>query len=293
MTSTNQGPEYFAAESKYQNAESTEDKVFWLQEMISHLKKHKSSEKMLAELRTRLKKLRERVEKGKKFGKGRSGFSKEGDALVCIIGFPNTRKSTLLSILSGSFVKVAEFAFTTTDLESRTVDFDGAKVQTVEVPAFYEGYSLNERNNRFLGLVRICNLVVCLYNERVELATIVKELSNANIKLDFSKKGEGLKVILINSREVLKERRDELKERIWEGLGLIRVYTKTGKAVAKKPIVLRIGANVEDAVERVHKDFVKNFKYCKVWGKSAMFGGQAVGLSHKLLDKDVFEVFTK
>ena len=53
------------------------------------------------------------------------------------------------------------------------------------------------------------------------------------------------------------------------------------------------GATVEDAARIVHKDFVKNFKYAKVWGPSAKFDGQQVGLDHELKDTDIIEIFTK
>ena len=66
MASTNQGPEYQKAEQKYLNAQTPDEQIYWLEEMIRECPKHKSAESMLANLKTRLKKLREKQEKSKK-----------------------------------------------------------------------------------------------------------------------------------------------------------------------------------------------------------------------------------
>src|SRR3989338_2379135 len=64
--STNQGPEYFAAEKHYLQAKTDEEKIMWLEEMIRNFKKHKGSENMLSEIKRRLKKFREKQEIQKK-----------------------------------------------------------------------------------------------------------------------------------------------------------------------------------------------------------------------------------
>jgi len=43
----------------------------------------------------------------------------------------------------------------------------------------------------------------------------------------------------------------------------------------------------------LHRDFVKNFKYAKVWGNSVKFPGQKVGLEHKLEDHDIVRIIIK
>ena len=70
--------EYFGAEKKYLAAQTIEEKIEGLREMIKTAPKHKGSESLLAELRTRLKKLLEKKEKTRKAGKGKKGIRKEG-----------------------------------------------------------------------------------------------------------------------------------------------------------------------------------------------------------------------
>jgi hypothetical protein len=43
----------------------------------------------------------------------------------------------------------------------------------------------------------------------------------------------------------------------------------------------------------VHKDFVRRFDYARVWGLSAKFEGQRVGLNHLLKEGDVIELHLK
>jgi len=63
MASTNQSPFYQKAESKFLDAQTDSEKIKWLDEMIKECPKHKSAEKMLANLKTRRKKLLVKLEK--------------------------------------------------------------------------------------------------------------------------------------------------------------------------------------------------------------------------------------
>lgn len=85
---------------------------------------------------------------------------------------------------------------------------------------------------------------------------------------------------------------EKLKEEIYRKLEFIRVYLKPpGDKVSEKPMILRKGANVEDVCKKLHKDFVENFKYARVWGNSVRFEGQRVGLDHRLCDGDIVSIY--
>ena len=74
-------------------------------------------------------------------------------------------------------------------------------------------------------------------------------------------------------------------------LGIVRVYTKeVGKEPSKIPFVTREGETVGDLAKMIHSDFLKNFKYARIWGPSAKFPGARVGLSHVLRDSDIIEI---
>ena len=58
----------------------------------------------------------------------------------------------------------------------------------------------------------------------------------------------------------------------------------------KEPLILQKGVTVKDVCNKLHKDFVSKFRFARVWGKSAKFPGQKLGLGHVLEDRDVVEI---
>jgi ribosome-interacting GTPase 1 len=88
---------------------------------------------------------------------------------------------------------------------------------------------------------------------------------------------------------------DALKERIWETLGLIRIYMdKPGRGVDyDEPLVLREGATVSDACERLGGNLTEQFRFARVSGASAKHDEQRVGTEHELQDEDVLRIVTR
>jgi len=90
---------------------------------------------------------------------------------------------------------------------------------------------------------------------------------------------------------------DELTERMWEMLDLVRIYTKPrGQAPDyTAPVVLRRGrCSIEDFCNAIHKEIAKQLKFATVWGSSAKHSrGQKVGLEHVLEDEDVVQLVKK
>jgi small GTP-binding protein len=81
---------------------------------------------------------------------------------------------------------------------------------------------------------------------------------------------------------------------IFEGLGVIRIFTrKTSGEIGDKPLILPIGSTVEDLAERLHSDFLKNFRYAIVFRLGEKMRRKKVGLTFSLEDQDVIQIFTK
>lgn len=84
---------------------------------------------------------------------------------------------------------------------------------------------------------------------------------------------------------------DKFKEDIFHTLRMIKVCTKTpGKEKDWPPVALHEGDTVKTMARIIHKDFLKKFKYARMWGPSAKHAGQIVGLEHELQDDDVVEL---
>lgn len=85
---------------------------------------------------------------------------------------------------------------------------------------------------------------------------------------------------------------DVLKDQIFKKLDIIRVYLKPqGKSAdLEEPLIIKRGYDVGDVCDMLHADFKQKFRYAKVWGKSAKFEGQVVGLGHDLEDGDILSI---
>jgi len=90
----------------------------------------------------------------------------------------------------------------------------------------------------------------------------------------------------------LKQGTEELKEAIYQRLDFIRIYMKEpGKpADLDVPMIMQRGDTIRRVCEKLHKDFVKNFKYSRVTGPSSKFPGQKLMLNHVLKDQDILEL---
>ena len=86
-----------------------------------------------------------------------------------------------------------------------------------------------------------------------------------------------------------------LKETIYHNLDLIRIYLKPQgrEADLKEPLVVRKDATVGNVADTLHRTMRQNFRYAVVWGKSAKFPGQTVGMDHVLRDGDVLSIIKR
>lgn len=86
---------------------------------------------------------------------------------------------------------------------------------------------------------------------------------------------------------------DELMDKIWEYLDLMRIYTKPKGQIPdyEAPVIVpRTQSTVEGFCNRIHKALVKEMKYALVWGTSVKHNPQKVGKDHQLNDEDVVQI---
>jgi len=86
-----------------------------------------------------------------------------------------------------------------------------------------------------------------------------------------------------------------LKEEIYKRLEFVRIYMRrrTGETDFEEPMVVRGGATIAEICDKVHRGMKDEFRYAQVWGKSVKFGGQRVGMTHRLMDQDVLTIVTR
>ena len=130
-------------------------------------------------------------------------------------------------------------------------------------------------------------LIDAILGNRVYLPSIV-----AINKIDVDSKISKIKdAIYISAKEGYGL--EELKKKIFEKLELIRVYMKPNGKIEEKPMVLKKGATIKDVCIKLHRDFLKNFKFAIIEGPSADFSRQRVGLNHKLEDGDIVTIVAR
>jgi len=293
--------EYYNAEGQYLKAQTTEEKVFWLEEMIKTAPKHKSSEHFVAELKTRLKKFKEKQEKSKKASKGKKGIRKEGFQCL-LVGFPNSGKSSLLKTLTNANPLIASYPYTTKQPEIGTLEHHELKAQIIDLPA------LGSENFDFslLHTTDLIILVVCSLEEFGNIQNKIPSQKNFLVvfnksdllnteqrrKLEATLKTKKIPAIIVSSQNY--ENISELKSKIISKSSLIRIYTKEpGKEASKNPMILPQEITVKEAAEKIYKGFSAKIKITKITGPSAKFPNQKVGLKHVLKDKDIIEFQTK
>jgi len=282
--------EYYKAEEKFLRAKSIDEKISALEEMIRYLPKHKGSENLLALLRRRLARLKEEKKSKKKIKKF-SGpvVKKEGAAQICIIGFTNSGKSTLLKYLTKKNVEISEKPYTTKKPEIGMMNYKGIKIQVVELPSTFEGYIYGVLNNCDLILVLI-DALQDIRDQKMFFETLIRERKWEDKVVFVCTKGNIKGCIRF---EVKEESVEELKKLIWKKLGLIRIFTKPpGKEPEKEAITFKGKVKVRDVCKKLGESFIRNFKFARVFDNSP-FSGRRVGLDYKLKDGDIVEIHVK
>lgn len=301
--SINASYEYLNAEKVYAQAQTLEQRIAALEEMIRTCPSHKGAENLRAELRSRLKKLLEKKEKSKKTGKStRATIKKEGFQCV-LIGFPNSGKSSLLAALTNAHPPVSLVPFTTTQPELGTLNYQGIKAQLIDLPSI--------GSDAFdIGIINTADCILLVVISLNEIEKITPLLSRA----------QGTRLIALNKADMLSEHElrklhervkskklnailvsaltgfniSELKEAIVRSMNVIRVYTKEpGKSPSAIPVVLPQNSTVKDVAESILKGFSQRVKETRLTGPSSKFPNQRVGLTHILKDKDIVEFHTK
>jgi len=299
----NAHPEYLAAEKEYFAAQNLEEKLEALEKMISVAPSHKGAEKLRAELKTRYKKLKEKLDKGKtKKGARKQGIKKE-EAQTVIVGFTGSGKSTLLNDLTNAKAEIGNYIFVTKRPIVGIMNYYGTRVQVIEIPAIgSEYYDRGIVNNADLILILITNL-----EELEKIRGFLDKARGKQIvafnKTDLFNENEKRKIvatlqsrkydfILISAKN--KENIEELKDKIFHGFGKIRVYTKEPgeETNRERPLILPGDSNIKDAAKKIFKGTAE-IKEIKIWGPSSKFPGQKVGLEHRLKDLDVVEFKTR
>ncbi|MBR9678567.1 MAG: TGS domain-containing protein [Nanoarchaeota archaeon] len=340
-------PEAMKSLDKASESKKPEDKIKAIEEAISLTPKHKGTEKLVGNMRRKISKLKEEIEKRSSVKKAsQKGISKEGAAQVCFLGIENSGKSYLLNLITNKKVNSTPIPFETQKPEIGMYDHQGIKIQFLDFPSITPNLILRKDGPYLMNLIRTTDLVLMTIKENLEeeVKLIEEEFSKNKIlfnkeepEIKITKKGTGgfefigeqyLEGDLRHYKKVLQKKKynsaiievfgpitleefrrvldnysykkmlvlqdfENAGQKIWDALELIKVYTKEPrKKRTVQPVAMPKGATVKDMAKKIHKDFIEGFKFARVWGDSADFPGQRVGLNHCLMDGDTLQLHT-
>jgi ribosome-interacting GTPase 1 len=320
-------PQYLEAELKFKQAKTTPEKIKALEVMMAVIPKHKGTERLRGQLKSRMAKLKEELQRRPSIGKAEQAYNikGEGTAQVILLGLPNSGKSSLFSQITNASSEVGDYSFTTKKPIPGMAKFENLQIQLVDTPPV----QLDHIEPGFPNLIRNADallLLADLTEDPVSQMEIVfEELNKMRIKVAGKGPIPSLEMGWVSLRALLvgnkcdaknamgtyqrleshfrdsypilpisaKERMnfDELKKEIYQILGILRVYTKIpGKEPdLTEPVILKKGSTVGDVALSIHKDFVAKLRYAKIWG-SGKFDGQMVKRDYLVNEGDVIEL---
>ncbi len=321
-------PDYLQADARFRAAVTREERIEALEEMLRLLPRHKGTDKLHADLRARLSKLRlqPRSAAAKAFSRH---IPREGAGQVVLVGCPNAGKSSLVVALTHAAPEVAPYPRTTREPTPGMMPYEDVAIQLVDLPPLCREHV----EPWVYDLVRAADLawLVVELEEALDGVDTVAELlgtrglalhparADAGASADASHPGRVSKpaLLVVTGMDVATAERDlgalremlgtpwplapvstvsgagldALRQATFEALGVVRVYTKEpGKDPdRRRPFTLPTGSTVGDLARTIHNDIAAKLRFARVWGHGA-FAGQQVGETHVLADRDVVEL---
>lgn len=303
--SANLPPQFFQLQAKLKQVTTPEEKISILEEMLAICPKHKGTEKVQKELKSKIAKLKKQTPKKIK----REVFYsvvKEGAGQIVIIGSTNSGKSSLLNALTNAQVKVAPYPFTTQIPQPAMMKYENILIQLVDTPP------LTKESPGWLkaiisgadGLLAVFDLSNPEIEKEIkELKEILENWNLENKKTIFL----GNKIDLPEARKNFEKLKseykikpisaqngigiEELKKEIFDLLEIIRVYSKKpGKEPdLKHPFIAKRNTKLIELAKEISEDFATSFKYARLFRKDSQ-KFKIVGKDYLLNDEDIIEI---
>ncbi|MEM0453876.1 MAG: GTPase [Sulfolobales archaeon] len=170
-----------------------------------------------------------------------------------------------------------------------------------DIRKLLESYRIYNALVKIYGEVTIEDVERCIFENVVYKPTII--LANKSDLYDATELNDVMAKIkgIFNSIPVIATSAKtgyglkEVPKNLFKVLNIIRIYAKepNNELPSPKPLILKEGATVFEAIKHLRSELLQYFKYAKIWGPSAKYPGERVGLDHKLMDGDVIEVHTR
>lgn len=326
MMPANLTPQYYAAEQAYKQAKTVDEKIDALEEMLAVIPKHKGTEKLQADLKRRLAKLRKEGEKKSKTSREDPfHVEKEGAGQVLLLGFPNSGKSSLVGALTRAKVTISDYPFATQLPVAGMMPYEDIWIQLVDTPPI----TADMIQPGLVGTLKAADALLIIIDtssddcldqlegcmqllRKKRVLDLDEETAPGPHRLPFSRclvvatkadapqSQANMSILqefipaplqLVPVSTATGANLEQLRQRIFEMLEVIRVYSKIPgrEPDMRAPFVLKKGSTVLDMARAVHRDFPEKLKHARIWG-SARFDGQSVSRDYVLQDRDIVEL---
>ena len=321
-------PQYHKAEAAYRQAETAQEELECLQVMLREIPKHKGTDKLQADLKAKIAKVKAEAQKPTSAASGKlTKIPKQGAGRILLLGAPNSGKSQLLASLTRAQPEIAPYPFTTQTPLPGMMLFEDCPFQLIDLPAV----SADFMELSTVGLVRGADLVLfvidlssdsliedtqavldrfttgktrlghetCLDAEDVGVSyTATLVLLN---KCDDPQAQERLALLdefiklpwdRIQVSGLTGEGLDLLRREVFQRLKIVRVYAKHPKQKEpdrSKPFAIRQGETLVEVAMQVHRDMASTLKSARVWG-AAVHDGTVVKADYQPIDGDIVEL---
>ena len=322
-------PDYFEAEKRFREAKTSEGKIEALEEMLTVMPKHKGTDRLRADLRRKISKFKSQSQQKKGVSRKEAAYQiePEGAAQVVLVGPPNTGKSSLVAKLTNAAPEIAEFPHSTWKPTPGMVPFENIQFQLIDTPPVTRDYmepwmgDLIRRADVLVLLLDLYKDPLKQFEDSMEVLAELRVFPKGRPIPGPLKKPPFVKTFLVLVNKVDRDKEEEdyrIFKELWEetlpclpvsaltGRNLerfvetlfdlsqiIRVFTKAPgkKPDLAQPFVVPKDSTLEDLAAKIHKDFVRNLKFARLWGNAA-FEGQMIQRDHVLQDGDVVEIHT-
>jgi ribosome-interacting GTPase 1 len=328
---TNLTPQYHKAEEEYRRAATTEEELHWLEIMYREMPKHKASEKLQSELKQKISRTRKELDAERRAGKKGTSVRvpRQGAGTAVVIGPPNCGKSQLVASLTRAKPEVAPYPFTTRTPLPGMMPWEDVMVQLVDTPPITRDYLEPYMQGLIRGADLAVLLVDLASDDGVEqLQELLDRLGGTKTRLGVTTHLDENDLGVSYTRTLLAPNKidapgaadrldllhelcplefpehvisaahgtglERLRDAIYGSLDVVRVYTKLPthkEADFDRPFTIHRGHTLLEVAELVHKDFVANLKFAKIWG-TGVHDGTVVKGDHVMHDKDVVELHT-
>jgi ribosome-interacting GTPase 1 len=322
-------PQYYELEREYKSERDPREKLRLAQELLRMMPKHKGTDKLQADMKSKIARHRRDIESPGKGGATRQASShdyieREGAAQIILIGPPNSGKSSLVDILTHAKPVVADYPYTTREPLSGMLSYETLNLQLIDSPPIstehFDNFLPNLVRNADLAvlvadladpdMIQNCRVVIDILEERRVLLKpeaverpedprfAVKKMIICGHKEFEDESGEALAALkdcfagfhVIATSIIDDDSLEQFKQEIFDALRIIRVYTKhVGEEVEKDDPVV---LPVGGTVEDAALSIHKDFAEKLKFAKvwgEGKFDGQRVQSDFVLSDGDIIE----